>query len=134
MPRESRSSIRKSAARELERKALDLRVVKYSYEQIANELGCSVHGAYMAVSRALERHAKAAPEVVKQVRELELNKLDVMESVLVKKMRAGDTNAGRTILLIQERRAKLLGIDATPDTTGDMTVKVIVLPAGTEPA
>lgn len=125
---------RTSRAETLDRegRAVELRRNGATYPQIAERLGISVGAAHGAVKRALDRHvAEAAPDV----RKLELDRLDHLhvqallvlqrEHVVVsggkpvldvngRPMRDdGPTLAAiRTILIIQERRARLLGLDA----------------------
>jgi transposase len=125
---------RRSAAEiaDREARAIELRRNGATYQQIADRLDVSVGGAHAAVKRALDRHiSEAAPEV----RKLELDRLDHLhvQALLVLQREHVVTNGGRivldgqgrplrddgptlsairTILQIQERRARLLGLDA----------------------
>jgi|SRR5215207_3754548 len=125
---------RTSRAEVLEReaRAIELRRNGATYHQIAERLHMSVSGAALAVKRALDRHvAEAAPDV----RKLELDRLDHLhvQALLVLQREHVVVSAGkvvldttgrpmrddgptlqaiRTILTIQERRARLLGLDA----------------------
>jgi transposase len=115
-----------------EARALELRRNGASYPQIAERLGISDTGARKIVKRVLTRYAaEAAPEV----RKLELERLDQYQVAVLAVLRRehhvvqggkivldsqgqavrddGPTMAAvRTLLDIQQRRARLLGLDA----------------------
>jgi hypothetical protein len=130
-------------ARQHEADALQLRRNGAGYAQIAERLGMSVSGAYDAVKRALDRTTQeAAPDV----RKLELERLDsLLVTALTVLARPHPLVQGGRIVLdqqgqplrddgptlaaldrvlkIQERRARLLGLDAP--TKLDMKVMTI---------
>jgi transposase len=129
---------RRSRAETLDReaRAIDLRRNGATYDQIAERLGVSTSAAHLMVKRALDRHlAEAVPDV----RKLELDRLDQLQVAAVTVLRRehhvvqagkvvyvrnaagaevplrddGPTLAAvRTLLDIQARRARLLGLDA----------------------
>ena len=100
------------AARRLE--ALRLRQRGRSYPRIAEELGVSLTTAHRYVTTELERLAKECGEEAAIVRQMELDRLDVALDALADRIEQGDDRAVATMLRIQERRAKLLGLDS-PD-------------------
>ena len=91
------------------RKALALRLQRWSYPRIASALGISVSTAFDDVDREI----KAIPkEEADRLREAEMHSLDEMESRLWRRFEAGDTSAADKILRVKERRARMLGLDA----------------------
>ena len=116
--------------------ALDLKRSGLNYRQIAESLDCSPSTAYEAVQRAL---ASTRQEPADALRRLEAERLDrmtvILEEIITRRMIAADvlsnlpqadddggkaSEASDELLLktvdrylrIQERRAKLLGLDA----------------------
>ncbi|MCF3101436.1 hypothetical protein IPZ58_07560 [Streptomyces roseoverticillatus] len=118
-----------SARRDAE--AAELRARGMSYRRIAAELGIDVHTAHDAVERALKAIVQ---EPAEKVRALELERLDLLyeRAVQVLERRHVTVSQGRIVregdqplqddgpvlqaidrlLKIQERRARLLGLDA----------------------
>ena len=85
-----------------------------SYPKIAEALGVSVGTAHRDVTTELARLAKECGEEAAIVRQMELDRLDVALDALADRIEQGDDRAVATMLRIQERRAKLLGLDS-PD-------------------
>ena len=130
---ESDSSPRRIAAAERQRLALELRKAGVTFEEIANQLGYSKAGAYKAVTSALQ---KTLQEPADEVRTLAVTRLDKLLTAMWPQARQGNQGAVDRVLRIEERRAKLLGLDAPTRT--DVTSKgeqitfrevVAVLPA-----
>lgn len=116
---------------ERDAEAARLRRRGYSYARIAAELGVSRSSAHEAVQRALRAIVE---EPAQDVRQLELDRLDEMWQAVVKVLEARHVtvsngkvvtldgspveddapvlNAVDRLLRIQERRSKLLGLDA----------------------
>jgi len=93
-----------------ERESLILRQQGYTFDVIASRLGYKGEsGAREAFRRALLRTLQ---EPAFEVRELELNRLDALHTVAWDLAMVGDLNAVDRVLKIQERRARLLGLDA----------------------
>jgi DNA-binding CsgD family transcriptional regulator len=118
-------------------RALELRRSGATYDQIADRLNISEAGARKIVKRVLERHTQ---EAAGDVRKLEADRLDMLQVTALNVLRRqhyvvsggkvvyntpgegqasvplvddGPTLAAiRTLVTIQERRAKLLGLDA----------------------
>jgi hypothetical protein len=106
----------------IDTEALRLRSRGYTYQQIADNMGCSKPTAFERVKRALS----AIPaEAAEEYRRLENDRLDTLqaiamhEAVTKKSMQAIDR-----VLHIMDRRAKLLGLDA-PTRTEVITLDAI---------
>jgi hypothetical protein len=114
MPKGARRPTAKSMvlAKSRELECLALRKAGATYDQIAEKTGLAREGARLAVSRALKSLAEATTEAAEEVRQLELDRLDAMLLGLWQKAQRGDTAAIDRVLKIQERRARLLGLDA----------------------
>jgi len=102
----------KAQARDREREALDLRLTGMSYRKIADRLSVDVATAYRRVSAALERVKAEADEKAVEVKAMELDRLDRILEVLEPRVERGDDKAIDRVLAVQQRRAKLLGLDA----------------------
>ena len=91
-------------------KALTLRKAGVSYWGIAEALGYKdASGAWRAVKAALK---KTLQEPADELRTLELSRLDDMLKAIAPHVAAGNLTAIDRALKIQERRARLLGLDA----------------------
>lgn len=103
------------AARERETRALELSALGYSYERIARELGFSHRsGARAAVKRAL---AAIPAEAAKHLRDLELERLDMLQRAMATQIVRGHLPSIDRMLKIMDHRAKLLGLyEPQPDT------------------
>lgn len=92
-------------------KAMALRLKGWHYRDIAKELGYSAARSYYLVSEALATLAAHTTEKAIEVRQIETDRLDAMLRALAPKIARGDTQAIGTALRVQERRAKLWGLD-----------------------
>lgn len=118
---ESKASERRIASAEKKRQALELRKAGVGYVKIAEQLGYkSVSSAHDAVMSALKAITK---EPAEEVRTMEIERLDAMLFAISPQVRAGHLGAIDRSLRIQERRAKLLGLDMPTVTRieGDLT-------------
>lgn len=107
---ESKTSESRLQAAENQRQALTLRTEGRSFEYIAAKLGYKgPSGAYQAVMRGLKRTLQ---EPADELRQLETERLDVMQAALWPSVQSGDPQAVDKALKVMERRAKLLGLDA----------------------
>ncbi len=94
------------------------------YRQIAEEIGyASASGAYEAVQAAL---SKARAEPAEELRELMLTRLDEMLTGSWEAALSGDAEAVAAVLRIEERRAKLLGLDRVPPLVSMAVGKISV--------
>ena len=101
-----------------------LRVRGASYTEIAAELGISTQTAHASIRRGLAARA-VLPETVESVRRLELERLDTWLSRLAPRLDQGDDGAIRTALAVQERRSRLLGLDAPTQAQITATVQAL---------
>lgn len=107
---ESKTSKRRIKAVERQRNALELRKAGATYQKIAEQLHYrGPSGAYKAVMCALK---KTLQEPARDVRLLELGRLDALYIEVYRMARKGVLGAVDRCLRIMERRSKLLGLDA----------------------
>ena len=101
-------------ANERQLKALTLRKAGVGYWAIAEACGYKDHsGAWRAVKAALK---KTLQEPADELRTLELARLDDMLKAIAPHVAAGNLTAIDRALKIQERRSRLLGLDAPSKT------------------
>ena len=104
----------RGAARQAE--ALRLRIGGATYRAIGAELSMTGAGAYKSVTRALRAISRQTGETAEELRRLELERLDrLWESAFRLATVTHDIPAVRACLGIQERRARLLGLDAAQE-------------------
>ena len=96
--------------------AVEMRTRGHTYQQIADACGVSMSAAYKAVCTYLEQTRAIAREAAEEVRRLELDRLDRMLAAFGPRAEDGDAAAADRVLRIQERRARLLGLDAPAET------------------
>jgi len=107
---ESKTSKRRIKAVERQRDALELRKAGATYQQIADQLRFrGPSGAYKSVMSALK---KTLQEPARDVRLLELSRLDALYVEVYRMARQGVLGAVDRCLRIMERRARLMGLDA----------------------
>jgi hypothetical protein len=98
------------------REALELRLAGFNYAQIGERMGFSRQHAHQLVTEELgrvngERNAAAA-----HLRSVEAERLDRLQAAVWPRAVAGELRAVDRVLSIMARRARLLGLDAQPDT------------------
>jgi hypothetical protein len=92
--------------------ALEYRLGGFSYRDIGAQLGVSGKTAYYDVQNSIAEIEAVKSERAEQLIVIEQLKLDRMEALLNKAANTGDVKAILAKVRIQERRAKLLGLDA----------------------
>lgn len=92
--------------------ALELRKSGFTYREIGEKLNISHVQAYKDVNEELKRLAELRADSADELRQLELEKLDKLEKNLMHWADAGSVEATKALIKIQERRSKLLGLDA----------------------
>ena len=128
---ESRTSVRRLAARERQIRALELRREGKSFPQIARELGYrSVAGAYDSVMGALRETVR---EPAEQVRALELERLGLMFAAVWPTALEGDIPAQQQVLRLMDRRARYLGLDQPLKVDVEAKVRVMAEQLGLDP-
>lgn len=105
--------LEKTAVRRAE--ALRLRQEGWAYIEIAEKFGVSKTSIVKDVQRELEDVGKVGGERAREIRTLELARLDKMQRHIWFRVQAGDAQAILTVLRIMERRSRLLGIDLAPE-------------------
>lgn len=100
------------------------RLAGMSYRAIGEKLGIS-HEQARADEMAARAEVKAGTEEsIDELRVRENERLDMLQSVLLPKMLAGDLVAGREWLRLSDRRARLNGLDR-PNMLGEGEAGVI---------
>jgi len=92
--------------------ALSMRKQGYYYTNIAERLGITEGRAYQMVTEEMNRLKNERHESAESMRILHLHQMDDMINTLWPEVIKGKTAAMDRILKIQERQAKLLGMDA----------------------
>jgi hypothetical protein len=82
-----------------------------SYRDISSKLRVSEATVHTDIMAALDRMEKDLPEAYEKVRQIELDRLDRLLLSMWKMAERGSVPHVQTILKIQERRSKLLGLD-----------------------
>ncbi len=104
------TSERRLEAVEKQRQALELRKAGLSYPKIADSLGYEgPSGAYQAVMSALD---KTLREPAEEVRKLELDRIDHLQSLIWSRLLAGDDVAFDKFMRLSQHRCKIQGIYA----------------------
>ena len=94
----------------IDTEALKMRSRGFTYQQIADNMGCSKGAAYQRVSRAL---ASIPAEAVDEYRRLEGERLDGLLAIATHQaFTKKSLFAIDRVLAIMDRRAKLLGLDS----------------------
>ncbi len=106
------TTVRKAALGIRRQQAIELRLEGLSYLAIGQKLGTSTTAAYRDVQAALGEVAKQRTADAATVLDLELERLDCLQSGVWSKALAGDCEAVNTCLRVLSLRAKLLGLEA----------------------
>lgn len=123
--RKEKTSVITINKREKSVRALELRKAGVSYDMIAQQLGYSnKSSAHRAVSKLLDSTEK---EVVGDLREMELRRLDDLFRSMYPMALKGNFAAVDKCLKIMERRSKITGLDAPEKTQSDVRqiIKVV---------
>ena len=99
------------------RQAVQLKVIGYTYEEIAKAVGFASSGAaYNAVMLQLQKEQSSS---VEELRSVEGRRLDELSKILWPRCLLADVPAIDAYLRVMNRRAKLFGLDLTlpPSTT-----------------
>ena len=126
------ASGRKETIIERRKLALKLRQAGLAYRDIATTLTqkgfpCHYATAYTDVKTVLQEIIDETSEKAEQLRTLELQRLDTMMKAIWDKVVSGDEKAVDRALKIQERRSRLLGLDAPSQVKLDSDIINIVI-------
>jgi hypothetical protein len=115
--RETKTSSRRIKATERQAAALEMRAAGNDFRTIAKELGYrGPSGSHRAVMSALK---KTLQEPADELRQLELARLDKLWRISYALSMGGNGPAIDRCIRLMERRAKLLGLDASIEYTID---------------
>lgn len=123
------STAAKLNARQKEKLALDLRLAGATFDQIADHIinkdtGEKLYANKSNAWNAINRAIKAIPvESAVQVKDLELQRLDVALMAIWPAVRRGDTFSIDRMLAIMNRRARYLGLDEKLEDNNTADVK-----------
>ena len=122
----AKSSVRRIRTTEKTLRALELRKRGLNYTQIGEKLGCHRSTACRYVMSELENLADKCREEAAHVRDLELQRLDALYLKAWEAVEGGDLPSIDRCLRVQERRAKLLGLDAAEkvEHSGDLVINL----------
>ena len=122
----AKSSVRRIRTTEKTLRALELRKRGLNYTQIGKKLGCHRSTACRYVLSELEYLADKCREEAAHVRDLELQRLDALYLKAWEAVEEGDLPSIDRCLRVQERRAKLLGLDAAEkvEHSGDLVINL----------
>ncbi len=93
-------------------RAIELRIEGFSYREIAKELGVSVATAFNDVEAVIQRNKAEADERADKARHIALHRIDVAVRGLMPDVRSGNARSAEVMAKLEERRAKLIGLDA----------------------
>jgi len=97
------------------------------FDAIAQQVGyANRSGAWKAVVRLVESRAAESVKDADVIIAMEVERLDAMLMAVWAKAKKGDVAAVDRVLKIQERRAKLLGLDAPTKTASELSGNVSV--------
>lgn len=102
----------KGAILQRQLQALELRKQGLTYRDIGDKLSISYQQAHNDVNAELKRLAALTLDCAEELRQLELERLDMLIKGLEPMARVGNPGAVTAYLRVMERRAKLLGLDA----------------------
>lgn len=103
------------------KRILDLRKQGKTVREIADEVGRSKSEVGRMLQEALKA-VEADQETKKELRALQLERLDLWLAGIWKKTKKGNEKAIQTALRIEERRAKMVGTDAPVEQRVKLTV------------
>jgi hypothetical protein len=112
----NKNSVSKAQALENEEKALELRVLGYSYRKIGIAMGLSKVGAYKIVERAIAKQDKTITESSKRVMALDLARIDEVLPSVMERAKGGSDRAITSLIKLLDRQARYLGLDAAVKT------------------
>lgn len=108
----TKTSPRRTAARQRRQQAIALRVEGNTFDQIAAALGCTRSAAWKMVQREIDEIVRDTRADAAELRALELARLDDAQRAIWDRVEDGHLPSIDRLLRISERRAKLLGLDA----------------------
>ena len=92
--------------------AIKLRVLGKGYQEIADTLGVGLATAHSDVKFKLDEAAKEATDAAREALAIDIQRLDLAIALALREVQAGNLSAIDRVVKVQERRAKLLGLDS----------------------
>jgi DNA-binding CsgD family transcriptional regulator len=112
--RKAQARARRVLAQERRTKATEMHKLGMAYDKIAEQLGMSVSSVHKTVRKAMEQARERQNQDADTILTMELENLDRLQLAAMPGALKGNHLLIDRVLKIQERRAKLLGLDA-PD-------------------
>jgi hypothetical protein len=107
-------------------KAVELRTAGRTYGQIATELGYANRGTvYRVVANALQAQTV---EAVKELRTLEIERLDMLQVAVWQKAMAGDVPSAAVAIRVIMERCRLLGLEGAGELGVEVSPRTLVVP------
>ena len=121
MDREARPELKPQYIRGLARRnaMLSLRRNGYGFSQIGKQFNVTSRVAAATVAKALAEMREEGRQTVEDIREMELQRLDLVLLSLSDRVKKGDTAAIDRWIRTVERRCKILGLDRVDEATSD---------------
>jgi len=108
----AKRTAQKAGILERQLEALELRKRGFAFREIGRRLNISHVQASRDVNAELGRLAELCKDSAEELRQLELERLDMLMLGLEPMARVGKPDAVNAYLKVMERRSKLLGLDA----------------------
>ncbi len=108
------------------REALGLRLQGLNFDQIGYRMGFSRQRAHTIVTEELGRVNAERNAAAGELRTLEAERLDRLQAAVWERALGGDLKAFDRVLAIMSRRARLLGLDAQPNTLSSDEAMLLV--------
>ena len=111
LSKKAKTSKQKIIEAQKDAQALELRLRGYSYAKIGRAMGTSKVMPFYRIKRILGEMIETNTEDANEVLRIEIERLDIMQSVLAERVKGGDVKAIDRWLVIHEKRMKLYGLD-----------------------
>lgn len=114
---------------ERRRKAWEMKKEGYTFRDIAKANGCALDTAHRDVMASLAEY-RVKPEEVELYKTLQNESMNTVRRVISQKCREGSLGHIDRLLKIEERRAKLLGLDSPEKfmDVGDVPITEVTFP------
>jgi hypothetical protein len=107
-----------------------MRKLGMAYDKIAEQLGMSVSSVHKTVRKAMEQARERQNQDADTILTMELENLDRLQLAAMPGALKGNHLLIDRVLKIQERRAKLLGLDAPRQDRADQPGRAAPVPPG----
>lgn len=109
---------------------IKLRHDGYSLDEISAKVGVSPLKAQVLLEEALTQLQGDSTKHLSAIREIELLRLETATKALMPGVEKGETSHIHTLLKVQDRRARLLGLDGAIKTDATVTLDIPWLQSG----